>query len=106
MDDTLSRLQRFYSRQCDGGWEHQCGVAIRTLDNPGWHVTIDLAGTDLEGRAFEPVALGLGEDASTDWHSVSVKENRFEAAGDPAKLTFMLRTFLDWAERPADNQPP
>jgi hypothetical protein len=46
------------------------------------------------------VAHGLGEDASTDWHSVSVKENLFEAAGDPAKLAFMLRTFLDWAERP------
>jgi hypothetical protein len=100
MDDVLAQLQHWYACQCDGDWEHQYGVKVDTLDNPGWSVTIDLAGTDLEGRPFEPLERGLGDDASTDWHSRSVKENKFEGRGDSSKLAFMLRTFLDWAERP------
>ncbi len=35
---ALSRLQRWYSAQCDGDWEHGLGVRIETLDNPGWMV--------------------------------------------------------------------
>ncbi len=100
MIDVLSQLQQWYARQCDGDWEHQYGVKADTLDNPGWSVTIDLAGTDLEDRPFEPLEHGLEDDSSTDWHSVSVKENKFEGRGDPSKLAFMLRTFLDWAEQP------
>jgi hypothetical protein len=100
MDDVLSQLQQWYARRCDGDWEHQFGVKIDSLDNPGWRVTIDLAGTDLDGRPFEPLERGLEDNASTDWYSISVKENKFEGAGDPMKLAFMLRTFLDWAERP------
>ena len=72
MDDVLSQLQQWYARQCDGDWEHQYGVKVDTLDNPGWRVTIDLAGTDLEGRQFDPIERGLGDDSSTDWHSLSV----------------------------------
>jgi len=100
MNDVLSQLQQWYASQCDGDWEHQYGVKIDTLDNPGWRVTVDVAGTELEGRSFEPLECGLGNDASTDWHSLSVKDSKFEGAGDPTKLGFILRTFLDWAERP------
>lgn len=100
MDETLSRLQKWYADQCDGNWEHQFGVEIETLDNPGWRILIDLAGTDLEGQIFEPIKHGLEDDASTEWHSLSVKDSKFEGAGDPSKLTFMLRIFLDWATQP------
>jgi hypothetical protein len=106
MESTLARLQRWYAAQCNGDWEHGAGVKIETLDNPGWLIKIDLAGTNLEGKDFTSLAEGLerreGFDfpASVDWHSISLKGTTFEAAGDPAKLEFMLRTFLDWAERP------
>lgn len=99
MDDTFTRIQKWYAHQCDGDWEHQHGVRIETLDNPGWRVTIDLAGTEADGRSMEPIVRGLEEDAFTDWHSLSVKDNKFEGAGDPSKLGFMLHTFLDWVER-------
>jgi hypothetical protein len=98
MDDVLSQLQQWYARQCDGDWEHQFGVKVDTLDNPGWRVTIDLASTDLEGRSFEPLERGLMDNASTDWYSISVNENKFEGACDPTKLAFLLRTFLEWAD--------
>jgi hypothetical protein len=99
MDETLSRLQQWYARQCDGEWEHQYGVKIETLDNPGWRVTIDLTGTDLDGRPFEPQGGRGWNDESTDWRSLFVEDGKFEGAGDPTKLTFILRTFLDWAEQ-------
>jgi len=97
-DDIISRLQAWYARQCDGDWEHTYGIEIRTLDNPGWRVRIDLTDTNLDGRSFEPVQRGLDSEASTDWHSMSVEENKFEGAGDPLKLGYILQTFLDWAE--------
>jgi hypothetical protein len=99
MDDTLRRLQKWYADQCDGDWEHERGIEIGTLDNPGWRLTIDLAGSEMSGRLFEPIERGLERDASTDWHSLSVTDDKFQAAGDPSKLDFMIRTFLDWADR-------
>jgi hypothetical protein len=33
---TLTWLQAWYAEQCDGDWEHQFGVSVETLDNPGW----------------------------------------------------------------------
>jgi hypothetical protein len=105
MESTLARIQRWYAAQCDGEWEHGSGVKIDSLDNPGWLIRIDLAGTALEGMPFAAVTEGLEEreglahPSSTTWHSIAVKGELFEAAGDPSKLEFMLRTFLDWAER-------
>jgi hypothetical protein len=36
-NDLISWLQRWYTAQCDGGWEHHYGITIGTLDNPGWY---------------------------------------------------------------------
>ena len=47
--DCLYLLQRWYVAQCDSEWEHSYGVSIDTLDNSGWTLRIDLAGTSLEG---------------------------------------------------------
>jgi Immunity protein 53 len=55
--ESLSLLERWYSAQCDGDWEHQYGVHIGTLDNPGWTLRIDLCGTDVEGRTLDRVKL-------------------------------------------------
>ena len=42
MADTapLSYLTAWFARQCDGDWEHDLGIRIETLDNPGWAVDI------------------------------------------------------------------
>ena len=112
MESTLARIQQWYAAQCDGDWEHGFGVKIESLDNPGWLIKIDLAGTNLEGRAFPTVAKGLEDrdgmahPSLSDWHSISVKGNTFHAAGDPSKLEFMLRTFLDWAKAASAEDAP
>ena len=50
---ALSQLQRWLARTCDGDWEHQLGLEIRTLDNPGWMV--DLTNTALDSADFDHV---------------------------------------------------
>jgi hypothetical protein len=102
MDQLLSRLQRWYSSQCNGEWEHQSGISIDTLDNPGWIVKINLSGTGLDDKPFVPMRHGVHDDQRVDddldWYSRSVTQKTFEGAGDPFKLAFILQTFLDWAE--------
>ncbi|MEW1657997.1 Imm53 family immunity protein [Streptomyces sp. NPDC093707] len=41
--DPLSSLTAWYTSQCDGDREHEYGIRIETLDNPGWSVEIDRA---------------------------------------------------------------
>jgi hypothetical protein len=94
-DDLLDWLQRWYESHCDGDWEHSEGVSLTTLDNPGWHLTISLTGTKLEGRGFEWVNV---ETSDTDWLHYRAEADRFEAAGGARNLTAMLRAFRDWAE--------
>ena len=95
MSSELSELQKWYAAQCDGDWEHQQGVEIGTLDNPGWRVEIDLADTSLEGIEFRAVKENYEHE--TEWLSCWIAENKFQAAGGPQQLTRMIRLFLDWA---------
>ncbi|MFE6026463.1 Imm53 family immunity protein [Streptomyces niveus] len=43
----LDWLRNWYAQQCDGEWEHERGVRIATIDNPGWTVSIDLEESEL-----------------------------------------------------------
>jgi hypothetical protein len=99
--DELLRLQRWYAARCDGGWEHRHGVRIETLDNPGWLVKIDLAGTGLEGRPFADVAEGVdpvGHPQTPRWLHCSVRDGSWQGAGDETQLSRLLGLFLDWTE--------
>lgn len=44
--NDITWLEAWYQQNCDGYWEHSYGIEIETLDNPGWHVKIDLRETD------------------------------------------------------------
>lgn len=52
----IDRLMAWYADQCDGDWEHSYGLALSTLDNPGWRLQIDLTQTYLEGKSFVEVS--------------------------------------------------
>jgi hypothetical protein len=101
MDDPLHRLERWYRGQCDGEWEHHYGVKIDTLDNPGWHVAIDLAATSLDGRSFQGTDMEWAED---DWITSRIEaDGRFHSYCGPTNLWGAVKEFLDWAENP--DQP-
>ena len=74
---------------------------------------IDLAGTSLEHKSFDPVAQNVSSeqmdriakgiepdmcDRGSDWMLCEVKKKVFDGAGDPDKLQVILQTFLNWAE--------
>jgi len=95
MTNTLSRLSAWYLAQCDGDWEHDSGVKIDTLDNPGWRVEINLEGTPLEGVAFETREDQY--DDKTHWLRCWRDATHFHAACGPGRLEDALLAFLAWA---------
>jgi hypothetical protein len=90
---ALIWLQEWYYRCCDGDWEHQYGVHIGTLDNPGWSVDIDVVGTDLEAKAFQEVRINRSDQ---DWIVCSVKDGVFKGRGGPRNLEEILNSFCSW----------
>jgi hypothetical protein len=93
-NSPLDYLVEWFSQHCDGDWEHDLGITIATLDNPGWSVDVRIADTDLEGP-------------STDWHKDETNENTwvhwrstgqmFEARCGPDDLTRALAAFRSFA---------
>ena len=94
MAGEIEALERWYEAQCDGDWEHEFGIRISTLDNPGWAVDIPLEGTPLEGRDFTPVEEMAPERT---WISCKVSDGEFRGRGGAPMLGRILRTFLEWA---------
>lgn len=90
---VLRTLQEWYASHADGDWEHQHGIVIETLDNPGWSITIDLESTPLEGRPFRDVR---NERSATDWIHAVISDDKWRCACGPRNLEEGLRVFLDW----------
>lgn len=95
MTTTLSRLSSWYLAQCDGDWEHDNGVTINNIDNPGWIVQINLLGTPLEGIAFETYENKYQDE--TLWLRCWRDATHFHAACGPTRLEDALQLFLSWA---------
>jgi|SRR3989338_6605156 hypothetical protein len=93
--NMLSWLMKWYESNCNGDWEHEYGVSIGTLDNPGWSITIDLIETSLEGYETEFLRV---ENSEKDWYDFRFHKNKFSAGGDPTKLEFLLKKFREVAE--------
>ena len=92
---ALTWLQAWYATQCDGDWEHQHGVEIGTLDNPGWRLQIDLVGTELEPRGKDRAEVHRSEH---DWCTTWVEDATFHAACGPLNLGEAIHEFRCWAQ--------
>lgn len=93
--NILQWLQKWYQNNCDDDWEHQYGVSIVTIDNPGWSITIDLDETPLEELAIE---YALVQESEDNWYGMKIEDGKFEGAGDPRKLEFLLIKFREIVE--------
>lgn len=51
--EGIAFIEAWYVSHCDGEWEHEFGIRIATIDNPGWHLEIDIVDTSLEGVVTE-----------------------------------------------------
>ncbi len=114
--ELIHRLQEWYKAQCDGDWEHQNGVRIETLDNPGWKVTINLDKTALAQKEFKLIAHNVPQEfidqamgkakspfvcaspLADDWMLCFVQNKTFDGAGDSNSLVQILEIFLNWSQ--------
>ena len=87
----LKKLEDWYRSQCDGEWEHQCGIEIGNLDNPGWYVCVDLKGTNLEAARMNRSVM---DNDDNDWMFLEIKDCQFLGRGDPGKLQCIVEAFL------------
>lgn len=97
----LTRLQAWYTNQCNGDWEHSYGIHIESCDNPGWWVKVNLLGTALLDHKFAEITEGLdsqGFPLETRWLCCRIEGGVWHGAGDETKLEHIIKTFLVWAE--------
>lgn len=97
----LERLQRWFAAQCNGTWEHDWGVKIETLDNPGWLVRIDLTGTPWAAKEFSRRKEGIndaGHPMEERWIHCFTQDQLFLGACDPRQLDRVFELFLAWVE--------
>lgn len=87
----IKEIQDWYKLHCNGDWEHEYGIKIETLDNPGWNVTIDLSDTILDGLTYEKNI----ENSEDDWIFLKSDGNVFSGAGDFNKLDEIIDKFIN-----------
>ncbi|GAC42095.1 immunity 53 family protein [Paenibacillus popilliae] len=92
--EILKWLQEWYFSQCNGDWEHQHGISIETLDNPGWYVTINLNETELENKQVDTIEINRTKE---DWIYCKIKDGCFTGAGGSGNLEEILKIFYQWA---------
>lgn len=92
----LQWLQWWYLAHCDDEREHDYGIDIGTLDNPGWRVRIKLNRTELYGRKVDPPLTR--RDNEIDWIHVGCDGETFEGFGGPNDLEEILTIFRRFAE--------
>jgi hypothetical protein len=93
--NELIWLCDWFASHCNGDWEHEFGIAIGTLDNPGWSLRVELTDTELANRPFAPEEIETTDRWVRLW-----KEDEppvFHAAGSPTTLPEMIARFRDWA---------
>ena len=94
-DNIIKWISEWYENNCDGEWEQNYGITIDTLDNPGWSISIDLIDLDIE---FSSIPWTFIEKSQNDWYGYKIENGKFEASGDPTKLTFLLNKFKEIVE--------
>lgn len=91
----IDALMAWYRSQCNGDWEHQHGVRIGTLDNPGWTLDVDLAETPHAGSSMPQKMI---ERSDADWLFVEIQNDVFRARGGSGNLAEMIELFTAFIE--------
>jgi len=90
--DAITEIESWYTQQCDSSWEHQYGITIQTIDNPGWEIKIDLLGTPYSNLRMNQYSCSRSE---SDWICCKIENGIFYAYGGPTNLGEMLEYFIN-----------
>ncbi len=94
MSGIIQWLQDWTKSQIDGDWEHELGISISMLDNPGWILSADVSNYGDFLKETKP----LGRDNDVDWIDFEVRVIAktyvyIEIFGDISKLNKILYSF-------------
>lgn len=96
MDSYFEKLTDWYAKQCNGDWEHDFGIKIESLDNPGWSIEIDTFNTVCQ---LKDLPIQVIENNEFDWYSFYVKDSKFKASCAIFCLPFVLNKFFQLIEQ-------
>ena len=94
MSSIIQWLQDWTKSQIDGDWEHELGISISMLDNPGWILSADVSNYGDFLKETKP----LGRDNDVDWIDCEIRVIAktyvyIEIFGDISKLNKILYSF-------------
>ena len=94
MGSIIQWLQDWTKSQIDGDWEHELGISISMLDNPGWILSADISNYGDILKETKP----LGRDNDVDWIDFEIRVIAktyvyIEIFGDISKLNKILYSF-------------
>ena len=90
-ENPIEFINKWYLGKCDGNWEHEFGVEIATIDNPGW--LIKLTGEN----AKEVLSFEL-ERADDDWIHTNSSATSFTGHGGSGNLNELLLLAVKWLQ--------
>ena len=94
-DEMINWMQDWYYEHCDGDWEHEGRFRIKTVNDVGWHFSMNVNETHCEDKIFDEIEVKSNE---TDWYKCFVEKNDFQGYGGIFNLLDILKEFRKWAE--------
>ncbi|VHO05290.1 immunity 53 family protein [Candidatus Rhabdochlamydia sp. T3358] len=95
-EDDFLWLQQWYQDNCNKDWETGDRIQLRTLDNPGWWLAINLKDTELANKNFQEIKdIGRSEE---NWTVCKIRDTKFDSACGVENLPGVLKVFRHWVE--------
>lgn len=93
----LNWLQDWYIQECiiNNNYNSDEIINIDTIDNPGWHIRINLKGIKSTRKILDEINVDNGDD---DWVFIKMNSGVFEGVGDKNKLVYILQFFKAWCQ--------
>lgn len=87
--NAIEIITKWYQIKCDGQWEHEYGIEIKNIDNPGWCIQIK------EDEKKLPFTYEV-EFSDENWVHIKATEYNFSAYGGPINLNELLEQAAKW----------
>ena len=95
-DEDFMWVQKWFYQHCDGDWEQENQIKIRTTEYSEWVVTINIDETELKNKDFHELKI---EKSENDWLECFIKNHKFIGRCGSLNLPDVFYVFRDWAEK-------